>query len=223
MSEPDLKAAMIGVARAVAELNKEDPKIMDQLFKQEDFQQVNEAAAPIVGGVIYGIKKIKARTEQYYKTPLVQASPKRAAKVKRLHDRMVDLENALDVMIAGIRESITGTSPEDQAPFIPILNRSWRDAVILMFLDPVFSALVAKINIVVTGLIALTHGISKVVRFFGGLKPAEIEMLNLSEYEKKEMSAKIDKIMKDRLKDKYNMQEQMQRMQILAGIKKKVL
>ena len=221
MSEPDLKAAMIGVARAVAELNKEDPKIMDQLFKEEDFQQVNEAAAPIVGGVIYGIKKIKARTEQYYKTPLVQASPKRAAKVKRLHDRMVDLENALDVMIAGIRESITGTPPEDQAPFIPILNRSWRDAVILMFLDPVFSALVAKINIVVTGLIALTHGISKVVRFFGGLKPAEIEMLNLSEYEKKEMSAKIDKIMKDRLKDKYNMQEQMQRMQILAGIDKK--
>ena len=61
------------------------------------------------------------------------------------------------------------------------------------------------------------------VRFFGGLKPAEIEMLNLSEYEKKEMSAKIDKIMKDRLKDKYNMQEQMQRMQILAGINKKVL
>ena len=28
MSEPDLKAAMIGVARAVAELKKEDPKII---------------------------------------------------------------------------------------------------------------------------------------------------------------------------------------------------
>ena len=163
MSEPDLKAAMIGVARAVAELNKEDPKIMDQLFKEEDFQQVNEAAAPIVGGIIYGIKKIKARTEQYYKTPLVQASPKRAAKVKRLHDRMVDLENALDVMIAGIRESITGTPPEAQAPFIPILNRSWRDAVILMFLDPVFSALVAKINIVAVSYTHLTLPTKRIV------------------------------------------------------------
>jgi len=223
MSEPDLKAAMIGVARAVAELKKEDPKIMDQLFKEEDFQQVNEAVAPIVGGIIYGIKKIKARTEQYYKTPLVQASPKRAARVKRLHDRMVDLENALDAMVAGIRESITGTSPEDQAPFIPILSRSWRDAILLMFLDPVGAALVTKINIVATGLVALAHGMGTVVRFFGGLKPVEIEMLKLSEYEKKEMSAKIDKIMKDRLKDKYNMQEQLQRMQALAGINKKVL
>lgn len=223
MGEPDLKAAMIGVARAVAELNKEDPKIMDQLFKEEDFQQVNEAFAPVVGGIIYGIKKIKARTEQYYKTPLVQASPERAERVKRLHDRMVDLENSLDAMVAGIRESITGTSPEDQAPFIPILSRSWRDAILLMFLDPAGAAVVTKINIVATGLVALAHGMGTVVRFFGGLKPVEIEMLKLSEYEKKEMSAAIDKAMKGRLKDKYGIEEQMQRMKVLAGINKKIL
>lgn len=223
MSESNLKSAMFAVAKAVAEISKEDPKIMDQLVKEEDFQQINEGFLPVVGGTIFAIKKIKARTEQLYRTPLVRAKPGLAEKVKGLHDAMVTLEDSLDAMVSGVKQSITGVPPEDQTPFLPFLSKSWREAIVLMFLDPFGAGLVAKINWAVVGLIALSHGMGEVVKLFGGLKPKELEMLGASEYEQREMSAAIGKAMKDRLKDKYGIEEQMQRMKVLAGINKKVL